>query len=296
MRGRTHRGWTTALALTAALAFSAGVGLAVGNATTGIGSGGRVLGDISQEPGETDTIGLHLIAGQELTLKLSAAFDPTVTLRGPDGTPLPLGVTPSRKLAVKGLSVAQTGAYSLTSAATSGTQGRYKLTALAAWPKKVDLSGDGQTTFDVWMPADAAFKGKFVCSAGDASVVSVTDPSGAQIAGPITGRRGKVAWKSLHTPVAGLYRVTMDGPGAYRGTVVRKVRKARGGNVDVRNGLSTVSFARDGIAQLFASRCAACHTWATSYSGVTSYAKLAYARMHNGTMPQQGPPVVGSDR
>ena len=84
--------WTIlALGLAAApFLFSAPPARAVGDQTGELGGGGTARGDISREVGETDRVGVDLIAGEPINVTFTAGFHSTFVCTDPDGTTVDL--------------------------------------------------------------------------------------------------------------------------------------------------------------------------------------------------------------
>ncbi len=282
------------LGLAGALALAAaGAAFALGDATADLAAGGgKAVGDISKNAGETDRVGVELLAGARLDIRMKSTFEAALELRDPHGQVVELGAAPGTNIVAAVQPLTESGRYEFFVRSSDGSQGDYNLSAKAGWEKRLDVSGDGDTTFDVWMPAGGKLKGSFRSTGGDVTITEVRDPEGAQLVGPIAGKKGRVKLKTLTAATAGTYQVTISCPDTYSGTFQRIAPRGVG-KVKLANGLTEIGYDADGVGDLFRDKCASCHAWAAAYPGVRGYASLAYSRMRTGNMPKGGGRIVG---
>lgn len=254
-------------------------------------SDGRVRGDVSTSAGETDRIAFHLDAGASLTLLVTAGFRAAVTLTDPDGNPVDLGSTSGTRIAVKDHPITAGGDYALAIASADGTQGLYGVMVKQRWPRSLAIGGTGPTTVDVAMPAGARFTGVVHGAATAPRITSVRGPTDDELLTAPIGTGGKVTrLPAITATVGGTYHLSVAPSDAspWSGTVRRALPFATPARLDLRNGLDAVSFAGDGVGQLFRNRCAGCHGWAGSYGSVRGYASRAIGRIKAGIMPPGG--------
>ncbi len=291
------RGSVQAFALVAvAVCAAAGVAYAIGDASANLGAaGGRVVGDISKSVAETDRIAMNLAEGGRLDLALASTFPADVQLVDPDGAFVDLGMRPGTSVRGALQPVPRTGRYELRIRSADGSQGDYTLTTKTPWQKSVSVDGSGEQTFAVWMPAGGKLKGAFRGTGADLALTSVTGPDGGELVGPVAGKNGRLKMKTLRTAVEGMYRVTLSSSASYSGSIARKAPKAKAAKLDIANGLTSVSFEDDGVAQLFTDNCLSCHAWAKDYAGVKQFASQAYSRMRSGNMPKGGTRIIGGE-
>jgi hypothetical protein len=265
-----------------------------------LGAGGAAQGDISKDAGEEDRIGIDLAAGSTLDVKLAAAFAADVALLGPSDAPTgaDFGAAATKTLAA--WPVAATGKYHIVIRSADGSQGLYTLTAVAKWPTKVTLTGATGDTVSVGLPAGAAVKGTVSSLPGgswDPRVMSFAAPGGANLlAAPVNGAKGVARLPKTTTSVAGLHSITVEGGtagGQFQAAITVKAKKVKPVKLDLRNGLTVVGFAADGIGQIMKdNNCVSCHAWAANYAGVKQFAKRSLPRMQTGQMPVGGPRVA----
>ena len=294
---RSGRVVTAVAAAAAAAALIAEVPLAHG-ATDAIGnlaSGGTVKGDISKTAGETDTIGVDLVVGMSMDVRWAADFPATVSFFDPNGQPIDIGLDMPRVRTVSDWPVPATGHYEFRIASADGSQGVYRLSVIPAWNRRLTLEGSGDTTFDVPMPAASTLKGKVQSQPGasNPSILSLRSPVDEELLiNPITGTPGTARMRAVACATEGVYRFTATaaaGTQDFVATLKRLSPRIPVTRIDIRNGLTQISYANDGVEAYFDARCASCHTWASSYAGVRAYATLALGRMKSGNMPQGGP-------
>jgi len=265
------------------------------SATGELGAGGTALGDISKSGGETDAIGVDLVQGSLIDVRWNAGFAAAVSLVDPDGNPAALGLAGLRSSRVLGWSVPATGRWQFLVNATEGSQGNYKLTVTPKWDKTVALTGVDTTTFGVAMPAGGYLRG-VLRAAPDASYpefLSFLSPGGVeQLTAVVHGPARAVRWKGVATTEPGVYSLIATAGGdsrAYTGTLFRRAPRFRPTKIDLRNGIDPVSYTDDGVGAYFRSRCAPCHSWASTYTGNKAYARSSLGMMSVGKMPRGGP-------
>lgn len=282
-----------ASALVAALWPSPARGAA--SVTADLGQGGFVRGDVSRSGRETDTVTVNLARGSAIIVKWSAAFDAAWTFLGPDDRPVPLGIEASPSGKLKAWVVPETGTYRFTVESRDASQGVYSLSVQAFWPRVVVVTGTGETTADVPMPAFSAVKGKVDAQPGSShpAILSFTSPLGEELlVRPVAGSPARVKSPTIKCRDAGVYRLTcsaQQGTQEFRAVFLRTTRKLPRRNLDVANGVDPPSYDEDGIDSYFRRRCEDCHGWAGSYEGVRSKARAALERMRSGSMPRGGP-------
>lgn len=298
---KTYGRWSAAALATAAAGaaalFGASDARGQGSQIGELGAGGSVQGDISKDAGEEDRIGLDLAAGSTLDVKLAAAFAADISLLGPSDAPTGADFGASAAKSLAAWPVTTTGKYHVVIRSADGSQGLYTLTAAATWPTKVTLTGASGGTVSVGLPAGAAVKGTVSSVPGgawDPRVMAITAPGGSNLlAAPVTGAKGIARIPKTATSVAGLHSITVDGGtagGQFQAAITVKAKKAKPTKLDLRNGLTVVGFAADGIGQMMKDyNCVACHAWAANYAGVKLYAKRALPRIQTGQMPAGGP-------
>ncbi len=267
---------------------------ATGDATGGLGSGGRAVGDISRETNETDRITIDLVAGPDLSLRLAAGFRASLALTDPNGAPVDLGLEPGGNLLVRAHPITTAGTYTLSVASADGSQGRYTLVAKQHWPRKQTVSGAGAERVDVPMPAASRLACVVRSARGQPEISGLEDPADTQLlAAPIstTSRVAKLPLTS--TASAGTYDLaidTVDHVSPWVAIVTRVTPPISATTVlTVTNGLDVVSYAADGVGAVFARRCGSCHGWPGSYDATRSYASRALGQIVSGRMPPEGP-------
>jgi hypothetical protein len=257
--------------------------------------GGSAKGDISDTPGETDTINVNLVAGSRLNVTWKSGFAADVALLAPDGSAVTTGLSGVTKGSAKALTATQTGTYRFEIRSSDGAQGGYSLNATPYWDKTVVFEGTGEATFDVPMPATGSLKGKVqpLPGASNPSILALRTPDGADLlTAPIVGSPGVAKLKPLNVGAAGTYRLTATataGTLGFRATLKRSAPRMSKTKIDLTNGLTQVSFAASGLDSYFRGKCANCHSWAENYAGVRAYARASLPRMKSGNMPQGGP-------
>jgi len=261
-----------------------------------LGAGGTAQGDISRSAGEEDRIGIDLAAGSTLDVKLTAAFAADVALLAPDDADTGASFGTAATKALTGWPVTSTGRYHLVVRSADGSQGLYTLTAQPTWAKKVTLTGSMGASVSVGLPAGAAVKGtisSMPAGTWDPRVMSFMAPGGIDLLGaPVTGTKGVARVSKIATTVAGMHSITVDGGtagGQFQAALTVKAKKVKPAKVDLRNGLTQVSFASDGVAKMMADHgCVGCHAWAANASSLKPFAKRALPRIQSGQMPLGG--------
>ncbi len=299
---RTKLKWAMALLFVAGAGlFGPRAALAEGSATGDLGAGGTVAGDISMAAGEEDRIGVDLAEGQVLDVTFSAAFTASVRLVDPQGAAVAAEFGSGKKTTVKGLRVTATGRHEFRVSSADGTQGVYSLLAKPSWPKVVTVEGTTPSDAPVLVGRGSSVKGTVVTVPAKAftpRVVSFTSPGGADLlAAPAEGKNG-VARFAVVASETGSHRLAIDaasGGGAFRCAMKVKAPRVALRKVDVRNGLSGVSFEADGVGALLKSRCVECHAWAGSYAAARPFAKAAASRVRKGNMPQGGQRLAAAE-
>jgi hypothetical protein len=280
--------------LATALSLAAPRALATGDRSGDLGAAGAATGDISREAGETDRVGITLVAGTPVNIAFKADFAPLLVLTDPEGAALDLGTeVAGGKLKLRGFRAAATGRFELAVSSADGTQGTWSLVVRPAWKRKEKVSGTGDGFAQVQMPAGGFLSAKFRARSTP-SLVRMTDPDGREVLGPIPGSGRVVRVPVFAAPLAGTYVLDIhvdDGVSRWSGKIVRRVPKTPAATLDLTNGLTPLRFEADGIELLFSSRCAGCHDFARSYGGVRTYAREAVARMRSGSMPKGGPRI-----
>jgi hypothetical protein len=262
-----------------------------------LGAGGTAQGDISRQAAEEDRIGIDLVEGSTLAAKFAGTFSAHVDLLAPNDatTTVDLGATPT----LTAWPVTETGRYHFRIRSADGSQGAYSLTAVATWPKKVALAGATGDAFSVGLPAGASVKGTVASSPAGAwnpSVSAFLAPDGANLlAAAIAAKKGVARLPKTAIVTSGRHAIAVDGgtPGClFQATLSVKAPKRKLAKIDIRNGLSPVSFALDGIAKLMTDNgCVKCHPWASSAADARLHAPIAVVRMKLGQMPVGGPRV-----
>ncbi len=270
--------------------------LAVGPETAELGPGGRVLGDISSTPGEEDRIGIDLLAGSSLSLKFVPKFASTFSLVDPEGDAVTLPASKKRKTTAKGLPIEKSGRYEFRIAATDGGQGSYSLSAKPEWNKSLKVEGTSGDTVEFIVPVGTQVKGtvKAVKSPGYVPRIDgLTGPTGELVPEPLDGRRSRVKLPTVTATAYGRHSLTIGasaGAGSFRAAVKLKVPKTETRTLNIRNGINSVSFTDDGVAQVFKNRCASCHSHnhasLATYGGAKRQASDSLRRMRSGNMPR----------
>ncbi len=285
------------LAVVAGIAAS-GPALAEGPQTAELGNGGSVKGDISNTPGEQDRIGIDLLAGSDLSIKFVPKFGAVFELLDPDGQTVVLPASKGGKTIVKSFPIGTSGHYEFRVAAKPGAQGLYKLAANPIWSGKITLLGSSGDSFDFVVPAQTRMKGtiKAIRSPGFVPRIdTLYGPEGELLPGPVNGKGSKVSLPWVTATSFGKHTLTIgaaSGSGNFKIVLKRKVPKNAATKFDIRNGINVISFANDGVAQIFKTRCASCHTrnhsWGNTYAGVKGRSAAALGRIRSGNMPTDG--------
>jgi hypothetical protein len=290
-----------ALVLITAVAAAAIASLALRPAqgatgTTGdLGQGGTAKGDISKTAADADTIGVQLVAGSQLDVRWASGFAGDVHFFDPEGVEIALGLDAGKSSSVTAWPVPANGRYEFRIASADGSQGLYTLKVTPRWAKTVELTGSGDTTFDVLMPAASSLKGKVepLPGASNPSILSLRSPADEELlVNPVIGSSALAKMRTVACATAGVYRFAATAAGGtlqFAATLKRRTRPIPLTRINIRNGLDQISYANDGVESYFDARCANCHSWASSYAGVRAYATLALGRMKSGSMPKGGP-------
>lgn len=278
------------------LAADGGTARAEGSGAGSLGRGGTATGDISKVAGETDEIRVDLLAGSTIDVAFVAGFRAQLAAADPDGAAFPIALSSGPKPAAKGVAVPKSGTYVFRVTSADASQGKYALTVTPKWPKKLSLSGAAGTTWDLTMPAGTSISGKaktVPAKSFTPRVASVVGPQGGELlAGPVVGKPGLVKIPALSAQWDGTYRMVLDGEGGTGDLAIALKMKApriAPASLDLTNGIIAASFSKDGLSSYFATRCVACHTWASGAASAKSHAKNALTRMQSGNMPQGGP-------
>ena len=268
---------------------------AAASATGNLRSGGTVKGDISGSSGETDTITIDLAEGSSVNMKWSPGFNASLGFFDPAGDPVEIGLVGAREGSVKAWVVPATGTYQFRVSAADSSQGSYSLSVLPYWEKTIVLTGTGETTLNVPMPAAGAIKGKLLPlpGASNPAILSFRSPLGTELlVRPVVGTAGIARLSSSFCPDAGVYRITAtatQGTKGFQATLIRRTRKLPRVTIDISNGIDPVSFKASGLEQYFSQRCANCHDWARTYAGTRAFAVSSLSRMKAGNMPKGAP-------
>ena len=261
-----------------------------------VGRGGVATGDISKIAGEADEISVQLFAGSTIDVSLVAAFRASLAGTDPDGAAFPVALSAGPKPAAKGVAVPKSGTYRFRVTSADGSQGKYTFTVVPKWPKKLSLTGAAGTVWDLALPAGAWISGKaktVPAKSFTPRVASVTGPQGGELlTSPVLGKPGLVKIPKLAMQWDGTYRLTLDGmDGAGDLAVALKLGAAKIAptKLDLTNGIVATSFSKDGVGSYLATRCVACHTWASGAATARSHMKSGLSRMQSGNMPQGGP-------
>ncbi len=306
--------WAAAASAAVALAVAAvclqptARGAAGGSATGELGAGGTARGDISTTPGERDEIGVDALAGQKLNIALVSNFRASIAVFDPTGAQFPMTFTPGYVKISTPVVVAASGRYVVTIASSDGSQGTYTLTASAKWPGKTVTTSASGASVDFAMPAGASVTATIKASPAKSwnpQIASLIGPGGASLlSAPIVGAKGVVKLPKTTATATGAHALTIEGgpQGAvFRATVVVKSPVVQPTSIDLRNGLTpvtvtnAVSFSKDGVAQIFMTKCGPCHGWAWSYAGVQPAAQIALSYIQAGVMPLGGPPLSSAN-
>ena len=82
---------------------------------------------------------------------------------------------------------------------------------------------------------------------------------------------------------------------ASRPSITRKAPKVKPVKIDLRNGLTVIGFAKDGVGALLTTKCGACHAWTGSARSAKPFANSSLARIVSGQMPQGGAKLPESE-
>lgn len=305
---KTLQKWALAAATFAAVApwaaapERAGALAAQSGAAGSLGAGGTLTGDISKEAGDEDVVTMDLLAGCTLDAKFTSAFAADVTFTAPSGATADLGWGTAPTRTRKGFPVTESGTWTFRIASADGSQGKYTLTTSTKWAKKVVLTGETGGSVSWNMPAGASVKGKVLASPAKSwtpVIDSVTAPNGSGALGaPVTGKNGVAVLKTIRATQGGEFTMDVSGGtegGAFQAQLALVAPKLRPAKTDISNGITAVSFEKDGVADLLKQKCAVCHTWTGSAAAFRSHASQSAARMQSGNMPQGGPRAPASD-
>lgn len=287
---------------TAALLAGGGQARAEGSSSGSLGRGGVAVGDVSKLAGEGDEVTVDLLAGAAIDVTFVAAFRARLVVTDPDGAPFAVPLSSGPKPAAKAVPVTRSGIHRFRVTSIDGSQGRYTLSVLPKWPKKATFRAVAGTPFGLSLPEGATISGKavaFPSKSFDPQLASIAGPAGGEVLkAPLAGKRGAVKIPKLSAPWSGAYRVLFAAPATTGEVVVAlklKVPKVAPSKLDLTNGIVPVSFAKDGVATLFATRCQACHTWAANAATAKPQAKASLARIVSGNMPKGGPKLPAAD-
>lgn len=291
------------LAVVGALAALASVSVskearAFGSVTGELVGGGTVAGDISLEAGETDTIGVNLVQGATMDLKFSATFTASVECVDASGASVAIGWTGTTAQTATGVPVGSTGRHEFR-VRSSGGQGTYSLTVTPRWTTKISLTGAMGTPVPVAMPTGASLKGKVTGTGFTPTIDSVQGPDGSPLlAAALAGKNGAVKLPPVVARVPGIHLVQVGGGqqgGSFSALMKMKAPKVKPVKLDLRNGLTPVSFAKDGVGTMLATKCGACHAWTGSVAAFKPFAKSSLSRVITGQMPQGGPKLPAAE-
>lgn len=306
MRGRMRIAAVAAAGIGAALA-AATDGTSAARAQTGatgeLGTGGTAVGDVSLDAGDEDAIGVELGAGSAFDVRLAAPFAAELRCTDPAGTETTVALTGTKTRLAKSVAVAVSGRHVFRVRSTDGRQGAYALTITPKWPARATVKGAVGTAATFPLAAGATVKGRVVADrkagAWDPQVTSFTAPDGAELlAAPVAGKKGAANVGPVTATESGPHSLTVEGAADGTGFTVAftaRVPRAKPAKLDLRNGLTTISFEQDGVKALLASRCVACHVWAGSAAAFKPHAKTSLGNVVNGTMPQTGPRLTGPE-
>jgi hypothetical protein len=271
---------------------------ALGGVTGELVGGGTVTGDISLEAGETDTIGVNLVQGATMDLKFSATFASSVECVDATGAAVTIAWAGTTAQTATGVPVGSTGRHQFRIRSTGG-QGVYSLTVTPRWTTKIALTGAMGTPVTVAMPTGASLKGKITATTFTPTIDAVESPDGSQLlAAALTGKNGAVKLPPVFARAPGLHRVAVGGGeagGTFSALMKMKAPKVKPVKLDVRNGLTPISFANDGVGTLLVAKCGACHAWSNSATSFKPFAKSSLSRVISGQMPQGGPKMPAAE-
>jgi hypothetical protein len=268
---------------------------AVGSTSGDLNSGGVVTGDISTQAGESDVITADLVAGSDVDVTFSAAFQARVVVSDPLGAPVDTGFTEGRSFRLRSFTVPATGTWTFTVSSADGSQGNYTLVVKPKWAKTMAVAGTGQETFEFTMPANGSVSAVITRernAPGQPQIVGLYEPGGANLlTGTLQPVKNTVKLPVTQTTTNGTYQLTVtstDGTSGWKGVVKRSVPKVPPTRLKLANGIDAISYSQDGIDQIFSRRCGSCHFWANGFPGVRSYASLSLGRIKSGSMPPDG--------
>lgn len=274
---------------------------ALGSATGDLGAGGTAAGDISREAGEVDSIRVELVAGSTVDLKFSATFETAVDLVDATGAELPVTWSGTTIRTAAGVPVTSTGRHVFHVRAMNGGQGTYSFTATPRWAPKLTMTGAMGEALVVSLPAGGTMKGKIAASGGawTPTITAIEGPDGAQLlAGSVAGKNGAAKLPTTVAGTSGAHRLLVGGGeigGTFSAAITRKAPKVKPTKIDLRNGLTLIGFAKDGVGAMLTTKCGACHAWTGSARSAKPFASSALARVVSGQMPQGGPKLPASE-
>lgn len=272
---------------------------AVGGVTGELAGGGTAAGDISREAGETDTIGVNLVEGATMDLKFSSSFTPVVECVDPAGATVSIAWTGTTLKTATGIALGATGRHQFRIRSADGSQGTYSLTVTPRWTTKISVNGTMGDAVTVAMPAGASVKGKITSATFTPTIDGIQSPDGSQLLGSaLSGKNGAVKLPAVVAVVPGLHRVVIGGGlpgGTFSALMKMKAPKVKPVKLDLRNGLTPISFANDGVGTLLVAKCGACHAWTNSATSFKAVAKSSLSRVSTGQMPQGGPKLPATD-
>jgi hypothetical protein len=206
-----------------------------------------------------------------------------------------LGSTGGTRMKVRDIQVAKTGTYSFSISSSDGTQGIYTLLVQPRWAKSLVVSGTGYGEIDVPMPASgkiSAVISRERNAPGQPRILSLFDPSDADLLkAPIEPKKNTVKLGPTAVSLAGNYRLIVnstDGGSNWNGSVKRVAPRVKPTRISLSNGLDAISWANDGVDNVFKRNCAPCHSWAASYASARGYAAASYGKIKAGSMPPSG--------
>ena len=292
--------WIVSAAATAAAGLAAVLGAPAakgeGSVLGDLKAGGTATGDISKAAAEVDRIGIDLADGATLTAKFTADFNAKIDLLDPNegDTTANFGTGSTKTLTA--WPATSSGKFHFRIGSADGSQGTYTLTASVKWPAKLARTGASGDTLTIGLPAGAKLKGTIAASPAKSwtpQILNVIAPSGTGLlASAITGKNGVAKLPTLKAAEAGAHQIAVGGGtagGQFTASLTCKAPKTKAVKLALGNGLTPISYAKDGIGQLLVDHaCTACHSWATAYATTKQHAAAALPRVTTGQMPVNG--------
>src|SRR6185369_5397550 len=202
---------------------------------------------------------------------LKATFQAGLVLTDPTSTPLDLGFAGGTRFHTR-VQIVEPGIYQLAISSVDGTQGGYTIIAKERWTRALPISGNGMQVIGVPVPAGSKIACVVAAARGGPmppEILGLVDPNGASLLeGAITPKGKTARLAPTAVAAAGIYDLTIaptDGSSAWAGRVTRIVPHVAPTSLGLTNGLTVVSFRADGVGTFFASHCASCHGFASSY-------------------------------